>query len=486
MERTLKELDKVRVSPDPDAVHDLRVAIRRCRSVAAVMEEVDPDSAWPKMRKLGRKLFRQLGELRDTQVLEEWVGKLGDEGDPVRTALSGQLKIRGAELREAAAAVAAKFDEKSWRKLERGLQRRSRMVRPDGLAAQCLALERFEAARELHSHALRVDKPTAWHELRIGVKRFRYTVEALLPARYELWGDDLKHVQDLLGEVHDLDVLSGEVRDVAASATEEVRARWSGRIATERQQRIDTYRKLATGKATLWHSWRDGLPQGRRLEAASMARLRVTARALDEHPARTSLISRISLSIFDALARLHAAPAFDSHETRKIMRAAARLHGIGHVLDHRHSPAREARDFLREMALPAGWTKTEWEIAAQVVRYHQGPIPQQKHKSFSRLPEDDQKAVRALSGVLRLARVLRKCGLQSPGELRFEKSAEAIVIDVPGLAVSEQAASRLATGKYLLETFLEKPVILRAVPASPKVVQIPRAQEQPPQSVASD
>ena len=484
MERTIKELEKVRTSPDPDAVHDLRVAIRRCRSVAAVMEEVDPDSSWPKMRKLGRKPFRQLGELRDTQVLEEWVEKLGDEGDPVRVALSGKLKSREAELRDAAIAVAAKFDEKAWHKLERGLERRARMVPPGGLAAECLALERLEAAKELHSHALRAEKPRAWHELRIGVKRFRYTVEALLPAKYEVWGDELKHVQDLLGEVHDLDVLTGTIAEV--ETTEDVRARWSGRIATERQQRIDTYRQLATGKESLWLTWRQGLPDGRRLEAASMARLRVTARALDPHPARTSLVSRISVHLFDGLARVQASPLFQSRDSRKIMRGAARLHGIGSALDA-HAPSQAARDFLREMVLPAGWTKAEWEIAAQVVRYQRGPIPQQKHKSFSRLEEADQKVVCALAGVLRLARTLRKCGLASPVGLRLEKSPDAFIVHVPGLAASEEAATRLATGKYLLETLLQKPLILRAEPPVPKVVQLPLPQNEPPQSaIASD
>src|ERR1700757_3621004 len=87
MERVLKELEKVRIAPEPDAVHDLRVAIRRCRSVGAVMQEVDPDPAWPEMRRLGRKLFRQLGGLRDTQVLEEWTKKLGVASDPVRERL---------------------------------------------------------------------------------------------------------------------------------------------------------------------------------------------------------------------------------------------------------------------------------------------------------------------------------------------------------------------------------------------------------------
>ena len=45
MDRVLKELEHVRKEPETDAVHDLRVAIRRCRSVSVVMQEVDPDSA---------------------------------------------------------------------------------------------------------------------------------------------------------------------------------------------------------------------------------------------------------------------------------------------------------------------------------------------------------------------------------------------------------------------------------------------------------
>ena len=36
MEKVREELDRVRSSLDPDHVHDLRVAIRRCRSIALV------------------------------------------------------------------------------------------------------------------------------------------------------------------------------------------------------------------------------------------------------------------------------------------------------------------------------------------------------------------------------------------------------------------------------------------------------------------
>src|SRR3974390_3351739 len=115
MERVLKELEKVRTSPDPDAVHDLRVALRRCRSLAAEMEEVDPDPVWPEMRKLGRKLFRLLGELRDTQVLENWDGKLASDGYPVQNPLLAYLGKNEADEREAGLRAAAKFDQKAWK-----------------------------------------------------------------------------------------------------------------------------------------------------------------------------------------------------------------------------------------------------------------------------------------------------------------------------------------------------------------------------------
>src|SRR6266699_2876285 len=119
MDRVVKELENVRSSTGVDAVHDLRVAIRRCRSVASVMEEVDPDPSWPAMRKVARKLFRGLGALRDAQVMEEWVKKLAPETDPVRTHLQAAFESNEPKLREHALRAAAKFDHKSWKRLAR-------------------------------------------------------------------------------------------------------------------------------------------------------------------------------------------------------------------------------------------------------------------------------------------------------------------------------------------------------------------------------
>jgi CHAD domain-containing protein len=485
MERVLKELDAVRESPDPDAVHDLRVAIRRCRSVAAVMEEVDPDAAWPDMRKLGKKLFRQLGELRDTQVLEDWARKLGPDSDAVCARLLFAFSTQEKELQGAALKAVEKFDQKAWKKLERKLHWRSRLVPLDGLAAECLALERLEAAKELHVRALRAEKPEAWHELRIGVKRFRYTVESLLPTRYEDWGEQLKRTQDLLGEVHDLDVLAAKIEEIAGEITES-RSAWTERIASQRHERIEVYRRLAIGEGSVWQQWRRGLPESSRLLVASLARLRATAKALDGNTPRTTRVSRLSTRLYDSLGRLRVDPKLPNKDLRRIMLAAARLHGIGAGLDP-ESPQKAVRKYLRSMALPPGWTESEWDIMVNVVRYHRGALPDANSKSFNRFQPDEQKIISMLAGVLRLARVLCKCGVLSAKGLVVEKSVDALIVRVPGLEESEQNAARLAAGKYLLENSVGLPVIIKSAPVLANLVQLPRKEEPPqPSAAASD
>ncbi len=471
MERVLKELERVQTVPDQDSVHDLRVAIRRCRSVAAVMEEVDPDPAWPEMRRLPRKLFRELGELRDTQVLEEWTRNLSEQGDVISEILLTSFSEKENELRQGTLRAAGKFEPKAWKRLESELRRRARQVPPDSPAAECLALERLEEARQLHSRAFRSAKDEAWHALRIGVKKFRYTVESLLPTRYEAWGSDLKKLQDLLGEVHDLDVLTATVRELTTADLEQPRNRWIDRISLERTRRLDAYRQWTLGKTNLWHDWRQGFPVERKLESAGLARLRVTVRALDKNAKRSGQVSALAMKLYDGLARAHAAPVFGEKSLRKIMRAAARVHGIGTGLESK-TPQKAARDFLLEMERPAGWSAEEWLLVAMVVRYHRGKTPEAKHKGFAKLGETDRARICAFSGVLRLARVLRKCGVENTKGVRVEKSVEAMIVRVPGLIDSERTAAGIAAGKHLLETSIGCPLLLKALPAASNVVEL--------------
>src|ERR1035438_5661908 len=98
-QRALEECDKASQEFAPDPVHDLRVAIRRCRSMADGFLSVDPDPAWKEMKKLGKTLFRSLGDLRDVQVMSEWVTRLSEPDDSVRRVLLETLGQRSEERR---------------------------------------------------------------------------------------------------------------------------------------------------------------------------------------------------------------------------------------------------------------------------------------------------------------------------------------------------------------------------------------------------
>ena len=484
MDRALKELEHVRSSADPDSVHDARVAIRRCRSLASAMQEVDLHPAWRKMRKLPRKLFRALGSLRDAQVLQDRVKQLAREGDAVRESLLQLLAEREAAFRGRVLRSAQRFDEKTWKRLARTLGRRARLVPPGSLAAQCLALERYEEAHELHTRALQTEKPKPWHALRIGLKRFRYTLENLLPDLYASWEDDLKQVQDLLGDLQDFSVLDALLKKASAGILLASAEAMRDRIAAERKQRIANYRQCTLGDTGLWKKWRAGLPRNSHVEAAAQARLRATARASDPHPRRIAQAARFSLHLFDALARSGCAPRFREPALRRILRAAVLLHGIG-ASAGRKSPQRAARDILLRLPQPPGWTRESWETLAWTLRYHRGAEAKRRGNNFVRLNQEQRNDVCGLAGVLRLARALRRCGVDSVAGLRVVPSADAVRLQIPNLTINAAAAARLAAGKHLLETYLQKPVFLE--PAG-KVVTLPKLPVLGPEkiSVASD
>src|SRR5437763_2073034 len=97
MQRVLEECEHASAEFAPDPVHDLRVALRRCRSMADGLMAVDPDHSWKEMKKAGKALFSSLGELRDVQVMMDWVKQLGPAEDPETQALLNLLSRREQE-----------------------------------------------------------------------------------------------------------------------------------------------------------------------------------------------------------------------------------------------------------------------------------------------------------------------------------------------------------------------------------------------------
>jgi len=277
MERVPERADRAAREWDADDVHDLRVALRRCRTMAEALDEVNPSPGWRKLKKASRDLFHALGELRDAQVERGWLKKLGPSGDPVRThmlrLLAGQEKLHRTNAEKALEA----FDRKAWKKLARKLAPKAQFFPLESVVFQRLALARLNEAAELFQKARKSRSTLAWHRLRIGIKHFRYIVENFLPQRSEVWSGDLTQMQDLLGEVHDMDVLRAKIRRSCPRLSAASVAQWNERIDTKRKACLEEFLQLSAGPNSPWLTWRAGFQWGHALVAASAPAARRTA-----------------------------------------------------------------------------------------------------------------------------------------------------------------------------------------------------------------
>lgn len=496
MQRVLEECDRVSADFSADPVHDLRVSLRRCRSMADGLIALDPDPDWKAMKKAGKRLFQRLGDLRDIQVMMEWIEKLHPEdesvervvrallpasppaernpeaiGDistkeprsesqlptasqlhtlrePAAQALLEILIRREAEQKREARAALGEFDRKQWRQWSRSLPQRAAHIRPGSGVFKHLALERWTAARDLHNRALRNRSKVAFHTLRIGIKRFRYIVENFLPEEHQAWSNDLKAVQDLLGEVHDLDVLwatalasqifsaetfSSEISPDESFTDEilskheafsvgELRERWHRQIADERAKRIERYYKKMVGPNSLWNVWRAGLPQGKQIQALATQRMKLWAKALDPDFAHSEHVARLALELYDGLAAkrllggaagskldLPTSPGMsrrgdpaDGSGARSSLMMAALLHDVGKSKGNK-GHHKTSLELIKAHSTPLGWNAPDMQRAAIVARFHSGALPTRSHKALRDLLPDEQKTIIQLAAILRLA-----------------------------------------------------------------------------------
>jgi CHAD domain-containing protein len=522
----LEECDNASAGFSADPVHDLRVALRRCRSMADGMMAMDPEHDWKAMKKAGKKLFQSLGGLRDVQVMMDWIEKLEiatpsvartvmstspepgrtptatpgtaaaelkDDRDPAARALLHILKSRETEHKHQARGALEEFDRKQWRQWSKSLPQRAARIRPGSAVFKHLALERWTAARDLHRRAMRNRSQVALHTLRIGIKRFRYIVENFLPEEHNAWNDDLKHLQDLLGEVHDLDVLWATALACRVFPDEISRKAWHARIIEERTKRLDEYREKTIGPDSLWSKWRAGLPRGKQIQDIATRRMKLWAKALDPDIAHSERVARLSLELYDGLTArglLNAGPHTSSdkmHEesaanARITLYTAALLHDVGKANgDKGHH--KESMRLIQKHGTPLGWKAENFARAAIVSRFHCGALPGRGHKALRDLPSDEQRIIIRLSAILRLANALdsdhdghvRRLRIESPaGSLKLHANgsgqkrpalgkSEAIVIAAEGYSDATPTAQAVAAERYLLETVLHRPVLVKPI-----------------------
>ena len=471
MQRVLEECDRAAVSFAADPVHDLRVSLRRCRSMADGLMTIDPDPAWKQMKKSGKHLFRSLGELRDMQVMEEWTRKLVPE-DPVTDKLLQFLAGREVQLKQQAALALQQFDGKQWRKWSQTLPRRASRMRPGSAVFKHLALERWTEAYQLHQRALRNRSQVAFHSLRIGIKRFRYIVENFLPEQHHAWSADLKELQDLLGEVHDLDVLWATVLQLNILEDGDERLRWHARIVEERSRRIQSYRDKMVGKNSLWPVWRAQLPAGKQIEAAALARLKLWASFLDPDFKHAARVARLALQLYDGLpakklSGLKPDPAA-REEDREILQLAALLHEVGRSKREKGHHKATLR-LIQRLHPPLGWNSEKLRMAGIVARYHRGALPQGGQKTLAGLTPEQRGTAVNLAGILRLANAFDADRTGRIQRLDIHQKNGFLVIAAEGYSARDRMAEGIASARHLLETVQRRPVMVKALtPPSPK------------------
>jgi len=454
MQRVLEECDRARVSFAPDPVHDLRVALRRCRSLADGFIALDPDPAWKEMKKAGRRLFSRLGELRDVHVMQEWVGRLATTPDPAGTALLEFLGARENELKEEAALAISEFDRKQWKRWSVVLPRRTARLRQGSAIFKHLALERWIYAHDLHGRAMRNRSRIGFHKLRIGIKRFRYIVENFLPQQHLEWSADLKHLQDLLGQVHDLDVLWATAVQIHTFPDQVSQAHWQQKIANERQQRIEAYREKMLGKNSLWRVWWAELPHGRQIEATALARLRLWASLLDPDFKHSIHITRLALQLYDGLAN-----GKTQADERSILEVAALLHDVGRARDERGHHKASYR-LIRRLQPPLGWSGENLRLAAHIARYHRGALPG-RQTSMGSLSPGDRRLVLRLAGILRLANAFDADRQGRVHRLAITQTNGFINVSAQDYSSRSIVAEAVAAARHLLEVVYRRPVLVK-------------------------
>lgn len=460
-QRVVQECEKASHDFAADPVHDLRVAIRRCRSMADGFLSVDPDPGWKQMKRMAKPLFASLGELRDVQVMMEWVDKLSVPDDPARPILLLELQVRETQLKSAAQQELGKFDRKQWLSLNLHLSSRAEAIPPGGIVFQLLALERWSDARDLHRTALRNRSGTAYHQLRIGIKRLRYTVENFLPQLHEHWSKDLRDLQDALGDVHDFDVLWAMVRS-HHEVTAEVRSHWQAIIVAERNKRVQLYRERMVGRQSLWLKWRATLPADKQLQVAGVEKFRTWASFLDPHFEHATRVASIATALFDSLAK-HKVLAPDQRQ-RCILQAAALTQDVG---SSKHEKGRRKRAFklLHKFAPPPGWTPQEMQAVAIVTRYQRGALLPASHRIFLGIPSRFRTQLLRLAGILRLANAIAATSQDPEGQAAVTFKDRVIVITVSTLnGQIGPAGERLAQAKYLLEATCRVPIRFEELP----------------------
>ncbi len=134
--------------------------------------------------------------------------------------------------------------------------------------------------------------------------------------------------------------------------------------------------------------------------------------------------ARLAARLFDLTASLH---SFAARE-REWLEYAALLHDVGYSIHYRNH--HKHAFYLISNASLDGFDQSEIEIIAHVARYHRGGAPKLKHPAFAALKPWQQKTVRRLAVLLRVADALDRTHASRVQEIYCAMRDERVRIEV--------------------------------------------------------
>lgn len=240
-------LPRVAADADEEALHDLRVAIRRLRVLLRVARPVYTRFYVEAVREPLTAFHRATSALRDEEVLEETLAAVRLKSEAFDAFKRARRRRERRLRREVRDRIARGELEAARRKLAALLELPVRPKRRRELAtfARECVYRAQKAVEKLRDAPVR--EVDALHELRIAYKNLRYVVECfaeVLPPDLAALAEPAKRLQTRLGELHDADVALATVRD-ARALPPDVRARVLRSLARVRAKRARAYVALA-------------------------------------------------------------------------------------------------------------------------------------------------------------------------------------------------------------------------------------------------
>jgi CHAD domain-containing protein len=226
---------------DPDSVHDLRVALRRLRSLIRTYRPAFPKGALRGLRRHLAGTARALGPVRDLDVFLHDLDRL-PPGGPGRDQARLRASLRAARSQALERALDHIRDPGRLRALRAWRERLQRMPPPTKRGRRDLPAAARRLVVDLARRAARQGQglgpdpaPSRLHRLRIVLKHLRYALESLEPwlgpglpglrRRLVRWQDLLGIVQDAEVQGARLDLGPAPRAGKAGSKTARVRVR---------------------------------------------------------------------------------------------------------------------------------------------------------------------------------------------------------------------------------------------------------------------